>query len=213
MPAKGQTTEIQGEKHGRLTVLFKSGRTNDRKTIVTCRCDCGGTTSVILRNLRNGNTRSCGCLANESRAQISRKHATHLRHNTPEYHTWEGIIQRCTNPSVKNWKDYGGRGITVCERWRAFEAFFEDMGERPPQGTIDRIDNDGPYSPENCRWATMTQQNRNQRRSTFFTVDGVTAHINDWAEKAGITPNLIRARIRYGWSEKAAITTPNTRKK
>ena len=212
MPARGQSTEVVGEKHGRLTVMIKTGRTKDRKTLVMCKCDCGNTAVVILKNLRNGNTRSCGCLSNERRAKTSREHAKHGMHDSAEYHTWEGMIQRCTNPNTIGWPNYGGRGISVCERWLDFKNFYSDMGQKPKGYTIERIDNNGPYSPENCRWATTREQSLNQRRSTYFTIGGVTAHISEWGAKIGITPNLIRARLRNGWSEKAALTTPHIRK-
>lgn len=212
MPAKNQSTERLGERHGRLVVIAKRGRTEARETLVECACDCGKTVVVKLKNLRSGNTRSCGCIANESRADIAKKHAKHNMYNTPEYHTWEGMIQRCTNPNTINWGSYGGRGISICSRWREFDGFYADMGPRPKGTSLDRIDNDGPYSPENCRWATWHAQSRNKRVSTFFTVDGTFAHISEWGDRVGITPNLIRARLRSGWEVKAALTTPHIRK-
>jgi hypothetical protein len=147
-------------------------------------------------------------LANESRATTSKAHAKHGKYETPEYYIWEGIVQRCTNPKTIGWKHYGGRGITVCERWRDFKNFYADMGERPKNRSIDRIDNNGPYSPENCRWASTTEQIRNRRNSTLFTIDGVTAHIDEWGAKFGITANAIRARLRIGWDTKSAVMTP-----
>lgn len=212
MAAKNQSSELPGERRGRLVVVAKSDRTKDGRTIVECLCDCGNTAHVTLNNIRNGNTKSCGCLSNEVRAARAKKNAKHQMSGTAEYHAWEAIIQRCTNPKSQNYPEYGGRGITVCEKWRDFKAFFEDMGKRPPKTSIDRIDNNGPYAPCNCRWTTASTQMKNTRKSNYFTVEGVRAHITDWGRESGITPNLIRARLRGGWSAKAALTTPHIRK-
>jgi hypothetical protein len=131
--------------------------------------------------------------------------------NTPEYRTWTQIKQRCHNPKNKDYDRYGGRGIVVCERWRhRFENFFADMGKRPSdEHSIDRIDNDGPYSPENCQWATGKQQARNRQTNRLIDFDGKTMTTADWAEHLGIERHIIENRIVKGWSVERALTVPS----
>jgi hypothetical protein len=155
-----------GNVYGRLTVLARAETVGNMLTW-RCRCSCGNETVAYGSNLRRGHSRSCGCLKIEVTLTRCTTHGE-ARHGklTPEYRAWAALINRCENPQNPRFKDYGGRGITVCERWRSsYETFLADMGRRPsPRHSLDRIDNNGHYEPANCRWATASEQRRNQRR-------------------------------------------------
>ena len=132
----------------------------------------------------------------------------HGMSKTPVYGSWENMIQRCTNPKSNNYQRWGGRGITVCDRWRDFKNFYADMGDPPDGCSIDRIDNDKGYCLENCRWATIKEQNRNLRTTRFLTLNGVTKPLTAWADELGINPKLIHTRKNRGWSDEKTLTTP-----
>ncbi|MFJ9029763.1 hypothetical protein ACIRQP_14765 [Streptomyces sp. NPDC102274] len=149
-----------GERHGRLVVTIQR---NAGERYVQCLCDCGQPHAVPLSEW--GKTRSCGCFRRE---ETIRRNTKHGYSGTSIYMTWGDMINRCTNATHKRWADYGGRGITVCERWRKFENFLADMGDRPEGLTLDRIDNDGPYTTDNCRWATAVEQRHNRRDSRRY---------------------------------------------
>lgn len=198
-----------GFRSGRLLVVAPGARVGRVATWV-CKCDCG--TQKVLRQGNIPQTKSCGCWARERPKTVvpSRKHGNSYK---CEFNIWRGMIARCFKKSTPSWEDYGGRGITVCERWLTFENFFVDMGERPsPQLSIDRIDNDGNYEPANCRWATRKEQGVN-KRNCGIDVCGVKRTQAECAAVIGITPQAVSARIKRGWPVERAITAAHAYKK
>lgn len=180
---RGVPTEMKGCVFSRVTVLDGAGSDARGSALWKCRCECGKVWVVKGASLRSGAIKSCGCLRRERHAARIRKHGMW---NTPEFWTWNSMLDRCRNPRHKQYKDYGGRGITVCDEWRHFINFFADMGRRPTsKHTLDRINNNGNYEPNNCRWATRQQQNNNTRRCIMVTIRGETHSIADWARLMG----------------------------
>lgn len=169
----GNYIDMTGNRYGRLVVLERNGSVNGGQAKWLCQCDCGKQTTVRGQLLRNGHTQSCGCLASEKKAErIAKRNRTHGGTYTRLYPIWHSMNQRCCEPTHKFYKDYGGRGITVCDEWRnSFEAFRDwamangyDETVQRGQCTLDRIDNDGNYEPSNCRWVSMKVQATNRRR-------------------------------------------------
>jgi len=161
----GRLIDLANKRFGRLFVVERAG-TKHGEAAWRCWCDCGKESVVSGYKLRVGETQSCGCLHSDvSSALYATMTRTHGATNTPTYRSWNHMRDRCLNANNHAWKHYGGRGITVCERWGSYEAFLADMGERPEGRTLDRIDVNGNYEPGNCRWATATQQAQNRRKA------------------------------------------------
>lgn len=194
-----------GRRFGRLTVA-SSVESHKKYSSWNCQCDCGESKVVIGFKLTSGSTRSCGCLRSETTIARNIRHG--LGH-TPEYRTWSSMRARCGNPNYPDWKYYGGRGIKVCDRWLDFAVFYADMGQKPTAThSIDRIDNNGPYSPDNCRWATIQEQRRNRSNCICLTFNSETKCVSAWAETTGISAGLLRYRIQAGWSVADVLTRP-----
>ncbi len=203
---------VSGQKFHRLTAVeytAKIGRTR----AWLCRCDCGNTVVVAPCRLLTGRTKSCGCFRKAGGMMAGLRHG---KGYTLEAGIWRNMLYRCDNPGCRMYPKYGGRGVTVCDRWRGPDGlinFLADMGPRPSlQHSVDRYpDNDGPYSPDNCRWATRAQQLRNTRRNRFITFDGRTMVVADWARETGIDRGVIGERLKLGWSVERALTVPVAR--
>lgn len=165
-----------------------------------CRCvHCGASSTKTAAALRRSEAVKCG------ECRLSPYHNTHKR----EYFVWASMKQRCFNEKAQAYEHYGGRGITVCDRWRdSFEAFLEDMGLCPSEGQLDRIDNDKNYEPGNCRWTTSKIQNRNKRSNHRLTHNGKTQTIAEWAEELGMTWSTLYSRLKNGWSVDRALSEP-----
>ena len=199
-----------GDRYGRLVVIgsaepyrIPSGKTYRQ---VLLRCDCGIECVKKLAQLRFGRIKSCGCLHRDLLAQRNHRHGLT---DSPEYSTWANMLTRCQNPNHKDWKLYGGKGVTVCPEWQSFDRFYTDMGPKPQPGlTLDRIDSGLGYSPGNCRWATPRQQARNISTNRILTHEGQTMCSAEWAEQTGINPRTISQRLARGWPVGRVLTTP-----
>jgi hypothetical protein len=195
--------DLTGEKYGRLTILSMY-RDDKNKPIAKCLCECGVEKEISVYMLRNGDAQSCGCLNFENNANYK-----HGYKGTPTNVCWCDILQRCNNPNNTRYNQYGGRGITVCERWIKFENFLEDMGEKPDNMSIDRINNDDGYYKENCRWATTKEQSINKTNSVYVDYKGEHVLLFELTSRLGLDHITVRSRIRkYGWSVEDALTIP-----
>jgi hypothetical protein len=190
--------DISNQTFGRWTVLSRAENTTQGQTQWLCRCECGTERIVVSILLRRGITRSCGCLKQDRSVRDAKHGHAHSGAITPTYWSWAGMIARCDNPKHRSYADYGGSGITVCERWHTFANFLADMGEKPEGCSIDRIDNAKGYLRDNCRWSTAKDQARNKRSNRMIEYDGKTRTIAEWAEILHIPQHTISDRLRHG---------------
>jgi hypothetical protein len=194
-----------GDRFGRLVVVERAENRVEPSGAVRaqwlCNCDCGGSIVVPGHSLQRGLTRSCGCLLREK----TPKHGMAL---TRVYRIWSSIRQRCENPVNTAYHRYGGRGIEVCERWKDFENFYADMGDCPPDMTVERIDNDRGYEPGNCRWASRLEQANNRSVNVHITHKGEKKTLAEWGRVTGLGKQTITQRLAKGWSIERILTEP-----
>ncbi len=205
----GKHADLSGAIFSRLTCLFPVGFSTGktRVPLFLCRCECGRLTKCRSPNLKGNISRSCGCLRLE---RVLASVVTHGRYKDPVYKRWTGMVQRCTNPSNSAFHKYGARRITVCERWLSFDAFIEDMGEPPPGMSLERNDNDGPYAPWNCRWATPKEQAFNTRKfygALKLSRGDETKSVREWSEELGVKMGTLYWRLERGWSHERVLST------
>ena len=197
--------DLTGQTFGRWIVLERAPN-RGRYVCWLCRCQCGNTGIVRSGNLVTETSRSCGCLHIDTIT-------THKQTDTPEYSTWTAMKSRCYTKSNAGYPYYGGRGITVCERWlHSFPNFLVDMGHKPtPNHSLDRIDSNGDYCPENCRWALQETQDNNRRSNRFITFNDKTQTVAQWAKEVGLTRTALLSRLAWGWPIEDALTWPAER--
>lgn len=191
-----------GEKKYRLTLVEKR---NGKSLFV---CDCGMKKEVEVYLVKKGNNQSCGCLGKERRLEANTTHGMSKR-NSEHYHaysSWQHMKERCLNKENVYYSNYGGRGIKVCDRWLKFEYFLEDMGVGGKEYTLERIDNNGNYCKENCRWATFVEQMNNTRRTRWIEFNGKKQSLMMWSRELNKKYSLIRSRLDRGWSVERALT-------
>lgn len=198
--------EQVSEIHSRL-VTSKNGKTKKQK-FADYRCSyCNKTNEKQVGHAKL--QESCGCQKGRLISEAAAGNKRRLKHGMKDlkiYKIWAAMVQRCSNPTCRDYKHYGGRGIAVCSRWLAFEAFFADMGERPDGCSLDRIDNSRGYEPENCKWSTKSQQQRNTRQNRILTINGTARCVAEWAEQSGAAQrDTIYKRLNSGWTEKEAV--------
>ncbi len=207
------TPDEIGKRFGRLLVLERSGISKWGDIIFRCRCDCGNETRSWSTTLRDGTAQSCGCLNREKIVRSATRHGNSPRRKaTPEYNSWAAMMSRCRNSRSLEFRYYGGRGITVCERWNDFRNFLSDMGKRPEKTTLDRIKVNLNYDPSNCRWATKETQSNNCRSNILLECFGKTQSVAQWAREVGLKRQALLSRLARQWSLERALGTPSRRK-
>jgi hypothetical protein len=191
---------LTGKRFGKWSVVSYSHKNKRGVHYWSCVCDCGVKRSVTVNALSFGSSKSCGCGQLESATK-------HGMWGSPTWQSWEAMKKRCLNPSNRGYKDYGGRGITICQEWvDSFEAFLRDMGERPEGKTLDRKNNSEGYSKANCQWSDLKTQQKNRRSCVYITFNGKTQTLYDWSVETGINETTIKYRLDHGWSAGQALT-------
>ena len=196
----GAFVDFSGKRFGRLLVIRRAENGRCGGVRWECVCDCGNTTKSFRSGLASGITTSCGCKQKEHAKRLGEGKRTHGMSKSKEEYAWRHAIERCKNPKNCQFKNYGAKGIEVCERWMKFENFIEDMGLAPSSNhTLDRIDSNKGYSPENCRWATWKQQQRNRTNNRVLEIDGKKKSLAEWCEIFDFNYERALSRARNGW--------------
>lgn len=205
--------DLTGKRFGRLTVVSRAENSKSGKTRWRCKCDCGNECVVHGDSLKSGNTKSCGCVRRES---SHNKATTHGMSDTPLFAVWWAMISRCKNPNNKSYKNYGGRGIRVCDEWTDSSKFFEwAIKNGYAEGlTIERIDVNGGYEPSNCTWIPKEKQARNKTNNRMIEINGERKCLAQWCEEYGVDYFTVHQRIcKLGWSPEKALNTPKRKLK
>lgn len=204
--------DLTGQTYGFLQAMEFKGKTPNNQAIWLFRClapDCGKVIELPAHQARHGNNKSCGCMTSAMKSKSKMKHGMSA---TSEYNSYKAMVRRCTNPQMRMYPRYGGRGIAVCGRWTGPDGvanFIADMGLKPtPKHTIERLDNDGPYEPGNCVWATRKEQGINRSTTHLIKVGDTTLCQSDWDATKGASLNIVGDRIRRGWNPVDAVQLP-----
>lgn len=205
----GKFVDLTSIRVGRLTILHR-GKNISKQPSWVCLCDCGNELQVVASSLKSARTRSCGCL----RAEISKKTmTTHGMTNSSEYSIWSAMKKRCFDVNNQDYKNYGGRGITVCDRWvNSFANFYADLGAKPDGYSLDRIDVNGNYEPSNCKWSSLEEQANNKTNSVKYTLNGETLTITQWSKKSGLKVASLRKRLTQGMELSRALVNVDYRR-
>jgi hypothetical protein len=195
-----KSEDLTGLKFGRLTAISKVDpivRSNRKRTAWLCKCDCGNVIQTLAESLKDGNTKSCGCIQKDGTLKKNYSHGE-SRRITHEYKSWQKMKSRCYCKTDAKYPRYGARGIVVCDRWLgSYESFLKDMGRRPEsKWSIGRINNDGNYEPGNCRWETRSEQAQNKSTTIYIEMDGIRLNLKQWCEKLNLKYEPTRRKIR-----------------
>lgn len=194
---------LEGSRFGKLIVILKTGARRRGQIVWECKCDCGVVKGIASYYLTSGAVVSCGC---HGRSIIGKNTTTHGKSGTPEHTVWKLMRQRCVNPNVDRYANYGGRGVVVCERWNSFSNFLADMGPRPSEShSIERKNNDGNYEPGNCVWATREVQANNTRSNRFIEARRLRLTLAQWSRVLGVKAETLSWRIKRGWPTEKAL--------
>lgn len=196
--------DLSNQRFFRLVVICDTGERRRGQVVWSCKCDCGKMVRVCSYSLRSGAAKSCRCYGDNILGNATRLHG---KTESTEYNSWCGMMSRCYNSKNPKYQRYGKRGIRVCRRWHSATNFLKDMGPRPsPTHSIDRIDNDGNYSPNNCRWATLKQQGRNRSNNRILTKNGVSLPVCQWISRTGLCESTIYRRLRRGLTHEEVLS-------
>ncbi len=205
----GRNSDLVGQRFGRLTVLYKTDKTKYGKALWRCKCDCGNFKDTISTSLKNGDVKSCGCLQKEVRKEnalyLDKVRLKHGMSDTRLYRIYNDMVSRCYRKSINGYENYGGRGIRVCDEWLGEDGFKNFMSWSFANGyneelTIDRLDSNGHYEPNNCKWSTRKEQANNTRATIFLEYGGEKHSLTEWSERTGIRKGTLYTRMRKGWS-------------